>query len=250
MCSSLEDLNVSVVRHILDLVTLLLPLNNTTLSQSHFTMVTTSMLTTLTKRDNSLNRRVYTWLLGNLQQNSPITSQPVTNTEDGASMYFTSFVYPRLTAAIKSTLTNLEVNVASKTFDKTKYLAAHRVLKALSERSELHEVLVELLPNYLMFLRHQMIHIDTCDKGQHDSSDAAHSDSRDKRSCWLKKELYRTANHFLCCLNRDMLWKWIKESLIKDSENRTNTTDRKQMILTLLQFLPQVLHVCCTCTCM
>ncbi len=247
LCSSLEDVNVSVVRRILDLITLLLPLNNTSISLSQFTMVTTTMLVTLTKRDNSLNRRVYSWLLGNVQQNSPITAQPAPNTEDGASMYFTSFIYPRLTAAIKSTLVHVDINVNSKTFDKTKFLSTHRLLKALSERTELHEVLLELVPDYVTFLRSQMNLLDACVtiEKKRDPSDMTYSEG--DRKCWLRKEVYRTANQFLCGLNREMLWKWIKESLINDVTSISeHGTDRKQMILTLLQFLPQVWYGTCT----
>lgn len=250
MSASLNDSNIVVVRYALELTTLLLPLNNTSISQSHLTTIVAAVLQTLTKRDNSLSRRVYTWLLGDVQQNPPPSPQLVnghrdTNSvEEGSSMYFSSFVYPRVESAIKSTFTCVDINVNSKKFNKGSHLVSHRILKALAERSEFHKVLLDLMPDYLMFLHHQTTQLNSYEKEQVPSTDAAQNKTNKKMSL-LRNEIFLIANQYLCGLNRDLLWGWIKDSLVKDIEEASDSAigdemDRKQLVLILIQFLPQV----------
>ncbi len=297
LCACLQDGSILVVRSSLDLATTLLPLNNTSLSSHHFTMVTTAVLHTLTKRDSSLSRRVYSWLLGNLQQKSPIAPQADdTIQQDSSTMYFTSFIYPKITAAIKLTLKHVDINPNTRQFDKTYHLSPHRILKALTERNELHKVLLVMLPDYLVFLRHQMNQLEANEGDQQRILDG-HKKSTDNKSSSLRNEMFHAVNHFLCGLNRDMLWEWMRDSLLEgmtgsregvaSSEGGVTSSregvasseadvtssregvanseggvasvregvDRKQLILTLLQFLPQVNNLCtrinyhtCTCT--
>ena len=258
LCACLQDGSILVVRSALDLTTTLLPLNSTSLSSHHFTMVTTAVLHTLTKRDSSLSRRVYSWLLGNLQQKSPIPPQADdTIQQDSSTMYFTSFIYPKLTAAIKLMLKHVDINPNTKQFDKTNHLSPHRILKALTERNELHKVLLDMLPDYLIFLRHQMNQL-KANEGDQLLIQEGQKKSNDNKSSSLRNEMFHAVNHFLCGLNRDMLWEWMRDSLLEgvasyeggvaSSEGGVVSSvastgegvDRKQLILTLLQFLPQV----------
>lgn len=242
LCSSLCDSNVAVVKQVLDVVSILVPLNNTSLPSPQLTMIVTAVLQTLTKRDNSLSRRVYNWLLGNLQPSSPVDShQNGCNGEDSSTMYLTSFVYPRITAAIKSTLNPVDINFNVKNFSRSEHLVAHRILKALVERVELHELLLKLLPDYLIYLKYQMKQV------HHRQSSATEAVQRllDKNRTSLMEDLFLNANQFLCGLNSSLLWDWAKEFLLTDIENAkdkvTELVDRKQLILILIQFLPQVI---------
>ncbi|PJF17395.1 hypothetical protein PSACC_02841 [Paramicrosporidium saccamoebae] len=64
LCVALEDQQILVVRGILDLVCSHFPLDNTWLGDALKVQLARSVLAALTRRDMSLNRRVYSWIIG------------------------------------------------------------------------------------------------------------------------------------------------------------------------------------------
>ena len=163
--------------------------------------------------------------------------------EDGASMYFTSFVRPRLITAIKSILFRRSLD--SKDFGKAHSLNSHRILKALTEKSELHEMLLELLPDYLLHLKYQLGFLGNCPF--HTEPNQARKRRDRGKPASLSDEICHTANQFLAGLNRDMLWKWMREFVEDDlkgmsREGKADERDigRMESVLTVLKLLPQV----------
>ncbi|XP_066988498.1 protein dopey-1 homolog isoform X3 [Macrobrachium rosenbergii] len=117
LCQALEDSSVLVQRAALDLTLSALPMHNTQLLRPDLVRIITSAILVLLRRDMSLNRRLYAWLLGSEINFSLLSSEhPVvkrlastmsdTNTEDGTDInaYFEIFSRPLLVEGVKSCL--------------------------------------------------------------------------------------------------------------------------------------------------
>lgn len=70
LCACLNDAVILVQRNTLEFLLLGFPLHTTLLSQSDLIKLVTNSLSTILRRDMSLNRRVYSWLLGSEVQNA------------------------------------------------------------------------------------------------------------------------------------------------------------------------------------
>jgi hypothetical protein len=64
LCGALQDKSVLVSRATLDVILALFPLHRPFLPPSDLILLLSSALLTLLRRDMSLNRRLYSWLLG------------------------------------------------------------------------------------------------------------------------------------------------------------------------------------------
>ncbi|XP_069939325.1 protein DOP1A isoform X4 [Cherax quadricarinatus] len=113
LCQAMEDSSVMVQRAALDLTLAALPMHNTQLLRPDLVRIVTSAILVLLRRDMSLNRRLYAWLLGSEINLSLLSSEhPVvkrlnsatsdTNTEDGGEInaYFEIFSRPLLVEGI------------------------------------------------------------------------------------------------------------------------------------------------------
>lgn len=73
MCAALQDKNILVQRTILDVINILFPFHASFLLPSDLTAIVAVALETLLKRDASLSRRFYSWLLGPNSSSSSAT---------------------------------------------------------------------------------------------------------------------------------------------------------------------------------
>ncbi|XP_076054821.1 protein DOP1A isoform X3 [Oratosquilla oratoria] len=117
ICMAVEDSSVLVQRAALDLILSALPMHNTQLLKVDLVKLVSSAILVLLRRDMSLNRRLYSWLLGSEVNLSVMTSEhPVmkrlnsvmsdTITDDGSeiNVYFDTFSRPLLVEAVVATL--------------------------------------------------------------------------------------------------------------------------------------------------
>ncbi|XP_071529639.1 protein DOP1A isoform X2 [Panulirus ornatus] len=113
LCQAMEDTSVMVQRAALDLTLAALPMHNTQLLRPDLVRIVTSAILVLLRRDMSLNRRLYAWLMGSEINLSLLSSEhPVvkrlnsavsdTTTEDGGdiNVYFETFSKPLLVEGI------------------------------------------------------------------------------------------------------------------------------------------------------
>lgn len=75
LCSLLGDSSVLVQRQSLEFVLLALPIHNSQLTQDDLVTLCAATLGVLLRRDMSLNRRLYSWLLGNNLSLTVLTEQ-------------------------------------------------------------------------------------------------------------------------------------------------------------------------------
>jgi hypothetical protein len=119
LCACLNDSVILVQRNTLEFLLLGFPLHTSLLSQSDLTKLVTNALNTILRRDMSLNRRVYSWLLGsevgNSKKNMLDSDMPESNSfssdlsssnKSSQVSYFEQYSKQILIKALKVTLKN------------------------------------------------------------------------------------------------------------------------------------------------
>ncbi|XP_067010621.2 protein dopey-1 homolog [Anabrus simplex] len=106
LCTAVQDNSVLVQRSALDLLLVGFPMHNSQLVRSDMVRLVTAALVTILRRDMSLNRRLFAWLLGsevNLSLEHPLVKRSNSVGSSGGS-YFDMYSREMLIQAIKITL--------------------------------------------------------------------------------------------------------------------------------------------------
>ncbi|XP_011306689.1 protein dopey-1 homolog isoform X2 [Fopius arisanus] len=104
LCAGVQDSSVLVQRSALDLLLIGFPVHSSQLSHQDMVTLLTSALTTILRRDMSLNRRLFAWLLGTEVSNSILKKKLEPEEAASAASYFDTFSKKLLIEAIKNTL--------------------------------------------------------------------------------------------------------------------------------------------------
>ncbi|KAK9882131.1 hypothetical protein WA026_018972 [Henosepilachna vigintioctopunctata] len=104
LCAAVQDSSVLVQRSALDLLMCCFPINNKQLLYTDMVRLVTAALSTILRRDMSLNRRLYSWLLANESHNIPVVA--VEGEIDLTDTSKALIAYDLLNDAIKAILTN------------------------------------------------------------------------------------------------------------------------------------------------
>ena len=248
MCSALVDKNVLVQRTILDIVSILFPFHQSFLLSPDLVSILTAALETLLKRDISLSRRLYAWLLGSQVHRSSLVNRiqspsdefASTGTESDSSSsapnsltcnlsYFEKFSKTYLNQAVKSVLMHAR-KAARLNLSKAECVLPYRLLKALTERPEISEsIMSDIMFNLVTCFRDQIDGLGGISFSQsRDGVLASKSrsnllvDSNPKKSGKkgsLKADIIQSANLLFSCLSQDFLWGWMEALLLKYSAN-------------------------------
>ncbi|KAK7074310.1 Protein dopey-1, partial [Halocaridina rubra] len=179
LCQALEDSSVLVQRAALDLTLAALPMHNTQLLRPDLVRIITSAILVLLRRDMSLNRRLYTWLLGSEINLSLLSSEhPVvkrlastvsdTNTEDGSDINAYFEVYSRR-LLVEGVIACLKASQGTNPPD----LRPYRLIVSLLDKPEIGPfILDDIFLDLLRCLYH------TCQALQDNSSIQTESRSR------------------------------------------------------------------------
>lgn len=188
ICAALTDKNVLVQRGALDVVTVLFPFHQSFLLQEDLTCVLMAALHTLLKRDISLSRRLYAWLLGSQVLKSslvncmqppaavpaplpPPTAPPSApgdlspnldsdgsqNASDTCSTaYFEKYSKSHLSSALRRVLSHAS-EAARQGSSKVECVLPYRLLRALLDRPEIvASVLGRVMLDLVTCLRDQI----------------------------------------------------------------------------------------------
>lgn len=149
LCSCLNDSVILVQRNTLEFLLLGFPLHTTLLSQSDLIKLVTNGLNTILRRDMSLNRRVYSWLLGsevNSNRNVLIEGDIIESTSLNSDMslsnksnqtsYFEQYSKNILIKALK---------VALKSSIPTADLRPYKILLSLLDKIEIGPVVLDFI---------------------------------------------------------------------------------------------------------
>ena len=154
LCVSVQDSSVLVQRSTLDFLLLGFPLHHSQLVKSDLARIVTEAIKVVLRRDMSLNRRLYAWLLGTDANGQPITvitetkshsktnrSDSISTTSESDMYYFNTYSKELLIQAVK---TCIKEGMSPDTITgKSTNLRPFRILISLLDKPEIGSVIVE-----------------------------------------------------------------------------------------------------------
>lgn len=134
LCSCLNDAVILVQRNTLEFLLLAFPMHDPLLPEMYTTRLVKTALNTILRRDMSLNRRLYSWLLGadtSMGKHAVGVAMSVDSTEPyDPNTYFERYAKKRLIAAFKMVL---KESIAHTPVD----LSPYRILISLLDKAEI-----------------------------------------------------------------------------------------------------------------
>ncbi|XP_053397950.1 protein dopey-1-like isoform X3 [Mercenaria mercenaria] len=141
ICSAVQDTSVLVQRSMLDFLLLAFPLHNSQLTHSDMAKVVKYAINVLLRRDMSLNRRFYAWLLGT---STTSVSAHAENSEVTELSYFEKYSQDLLIQALKFKLTEKQDGESTGSSSvKSAVLRPFRILISLLDKPEIGPVILE-----------------------------------------------------------------------------------------------------------
>ncbi|KAG1674361.1 Protein dopey-2 [Nymphon striatum] len=206
-CVSVLDSNILVQRSTLDLLQLCFPMHNSQLLKPDMSKIVTSSILVILRRDMSLNRRLFGWLLGYdchppIMQQISVTStsseklvneieqESTTNKSD--NNYFTTYsrdllIYAMINCLKREVLTLETTNLPN--------LWCYRLLQNLLDKPDIAKSLL----NDVLIQVFRALYFDYNNSKKQESS----------RSSKQSSELLKAANIFFSTLEPDYIWSYI-----------------------------------------
>lgn len=260
VCAALVDRNVLVQRAALDVVSILFPFHQSFLLLPDLTSILTAALHTLLKRDVSLSRRLYSWLLGTQVDKSSIVNciQPPSSSGDlpaSASdsdsnvsllnaldtSYFDKYSKAFLTLSLGGIMSHAK-EATRQNLSKVECVLPYRILRALQERPEIGVSTMEsIMFELLSCLKEQIDGLGGVyatqgkDTGLSKSKSVLLRDGNAKKSSGkkgsLKADIIQSANLLLGSLSQEFVWGWMEgmlERCILDMQSRDSGERRRR----------------------
>lgn len=133
LCACLNDPVILVQRNTLEFLLLGFPLHTKLLSKSDFTKLVTNGLNTILRRDMSLNRRLYSWLLGSEVAGNRAADQKAKSNEDIVAPTQSYFELHSKEVLIKALRCTLKQSLQHEPVD----LKPYRILVSLLDKVEI-----------------------------------------------------------------------------------------------------------------
>ena len=232
ICAGLADKNVLAVRSLLDVLSLLFPLHRPFLLSTDITAIMVAAMETLLKRDISLNRRLFSWLLGSNADKATLAQLPKLDqgsVEHSELGYFKAYSASYVQSALKRLCAQAVMATKKSAATKLDCVQPYRLLRALLERPEVSELLMEeVLMDLVACLKEQVESLGGLGSSQDGGVRKTSSDDQPKklsRKAALKQEILQSANLFFNALNPGFLWKWLS-GLLEASLTRGTDSDR------------------------
>ena len=205
-----------VGRAALDIICVLFPFHQPFLLPSDTITLLSAALETLLKRDVSLNRRLYAWLLGSQVNKSHLAAHLPRSSVSEEFSYFQSYAKVYLISALKQIVSR--VSMASKHASKAESILPYRLLRILMDRQEVGSHIVkEILFDLVSCLKLQVENLGgLATKEPSVLKNCTHNPEKDdlprkpasKRGT-LKADILQSANLFFNCLSSELLWEWM-----------------------------------------
>ncbi len=235
ICAGLTDKNVLAVRGLLDILSLLFPLHRPFLLPSDITAIVVAALETLLKRDISLNRRLISWLLGaNVDKAALAQHLPKTASVDQTvnvpmeASYFNTYSAIYVESALKRLCVQAVMAAKRSSAAKLDCIQPYRLLRALLERTEISEALMEgVMMDVVSCLKEQVESLGGI-SGQTQDIGLRKTPSEDQpkklgRRAALKLDILQSANLFFNALDPGFLWQWLSRLLETGLMSTTGT---------------------------
>lgn len=265
VCLSLQDSNVLVQRNMLEILLYFFPLATCldpvekciSLTDEDMVAVVSAAALTVLRRDMSLNRRLYAWLLGTDINGDMVAPQPnlSTTTEEHALFYFNTYSRDFLVQALISILK--QTDVESKPENVTGYLRPFRIIISLLDKPEigpavLSSVLLEVVRAFYRYCR-EMLGEETITNSGLSGNQLASKIKENKNA----SEIIKTVNMLVSSMNSEYLWEYMTQRFCKSlsgkndqpmppqrdcSHHDPSVIEMSNLIIFLLDVLPLELH--------
>jgi len=219
LCASLQDSNVLVQRSTLDLLLHMFPIHLCHLTQSDTVTVLTAAIGVVLRRDMSLNRRLYAWLIGTDANGVPVTvmtSGTSSVSETGSlerqdsepnMQYFEKHSKTLLVQAVKRSL-----NSDMEEGDKSLKLRPFKILISLLDKPEIGSAILEDIFLDVLCCIYRECVTKTSDQCARPKTIQLSSQKSDD-GVTAVSEVVKTANLLLGSLEPSVIWQFIGETL-------------------------------------
>ncbi|KAM4608317.1 protein DOP1B isoform 2-T2 [Polymixia lowei] len=265
VCLSLQDSNVLVQRNMLEILLYFFPFascldpEEATIPMSGEDMVTvvSAALLTLLRRDMSLNRRLYAWLLGTDIKGGMVAPHPSLSStmEEHTAFYFNNYSRDVLVQAQINILKQKDVETDPENV--IVYLRPFRIIISLLDKPEigpvvLSNVLLEVVRAFYSYCR-EMLGEETISSSGLTGSQLASKIKENKNA----SEIIKTVNMLVSSMNSEYLWDYMTRRFctslsgpddpptppLQDrSHAAPSVTEMSMLIIFLLDVLPLELH--------
>uniref|UniRef100_A0A3Q1C5E1 Dopey N-terminal domain-containing protein n=1 Tax=Amphiprion ocellaris TaxID=80972 RepID=A0A3Q1C5E1_AMPOC len=246
-CLSLQDSNVLVQRNTLEILLYFFPFATSdpsiALSVEDMTTVVSAASLTLLRRDMSLNRRLYAWILGTDIKGEMVSPHPTlsTTTEEHTTFYFSTYSRDFLVKAVINILKQKDVD--SDPENVIVYLRPFRIIVSLLDKPEigpavLSSVLLEVVRAFYSYCR-QMLGEETITSSGLSGNQLASKIKENKNA----SEIIKTMNMLVSSMNSEYLWEYMTRRFCASlSHPAPSVTEMSNLIIFLLDVLPLELH--------
>ncbi|CAK8677877.1 unnamed protein product [Clavelina lepadiformis] len=215
LCESLQDNSVLTQRASLDILTLCCPLSHIPISRADCCELLQAALLCLLRRDMSLNRRIYSWLLGHDQTKMRSSTSSL---EQEENVYFDTYAKALLTEALALML-GRQINKLTK-FDTNFHISASdelfplRLLVSLLDKQEIGPMIIEDVLVEVFRLLQAAVHF--VDK-KYDNENFVEDDV-DKAT--RISEISKTANLLLGVFEPGYLWQFLSQQIAQARKHK------------------------------
>ncbi|XP_061697346.1 protein dopey-2 isoform X2 [Syngnathoides biaculeatus] len=263
VCLSLQDSNVLVQRNMLEILLFFFPLatsldpaeTSIVLSIDDVTAMVSAASLTLLRRDMSLNRRLYAWLLGTDIKGEMVAPHPTmsSSAEEHMSFYFNTYSKDLIVQGLINILKQKDVE--SKPESVIGYLRPFRIIISLLDKPELgpvvlSSVLLEVVRAFYTYCR-EMLDEDTITSSRLSGNQLASMIKENKNGA----EIIKTMNMLVSSMDSEYLWDYMTQCFCTSlSDNDApmpyqdtrcpapSVTEMSNLIIFLLDVLPLELH--------
>ncbi|KAJ3592581.1 hypothetical protein NHX12_007708 [Muraenolepis orangiensis] len=254
VCLALQDANVLVQRNMLEILLHFFPFNQ---CLEDVVTVASAAVLTLLRRDMSLNRRLYSWLLGmdTKRQTLTLASSPRISNEDQTVLYFNLYSRDFLVQALINILKQKDIQ--SDPENLMNYLRPFRVIVALLDKPEIGPVVIDslLLEVVRAFYRYcrQMLGEDTISRSGLAGNQLASKVKENKNGL----EVIKSMNLLMSSVSGVVLWEHMSRLFCTSLSEKSDTpsppeqvlrhatptiTEMSTLSMFLLEVLPLELH--------
>ncbi|XP_028992483.1 protein dopey-2 [Betta splendens] len=265
VCLCLQDSNVLVQRNMLEILLYFFPFASCldpseaciAMSVEDMTTVVSSSSLTLLRRDMSLNRRLYAWLLGTNIKGEMVAPHPTLSAavEEHMSYYFNTYSKDFLVQALINILK--QKDVANDPDNVIGYLRPFRIIISLLDKPEigpavLSSVLLEVVRAFYSYCREMLGQELAANSGL--SGNLLASKIKENKNA---SEIIKTVNMLVSSMNSEYLWEYMTRRFCTSlgdkndpptppqqdrSHSAPSVTEMSNLIIFLLDVLPLELH--------
>ncbi|XP_064627681.1 protein dopey-1-like isoform X4 [Lineus longissimus] len=267
LCSAVQDTSVLVQRSFLDFLLFGFPMHNSQLTKDDMTKIVVSAVHVVLRRDMSLNRRLFAWLLGTSANGlamsgvGGVRDDVADSPEHKFSVYFNKYSRDLLIHAVRQSLRDIPL-IDVKTSAKPSNLKPFRMLISLLDKPEIGPVIIEdvLVDVFRCLYRECMPFLqkggdmEVERRNSIGSKNGKNGKGKDERSYEEKTatELIKTANLLFTTFEPYFLWDFVSRKFEEvcaetRSRSRRRLGGRKQLVVKelceLVDFLLETVSV-------